>query len=473
MSEDFAAALRGFADHERAAAALSAPDPATEVGGLVRRVRRRRAVRTGSTALSAAAVVAAVAVAVQLSGARVPPPALPVPSVTDAPTATPTPTPSPTTIAGPSPSATSMSTPEPATFRGAQPMAPGMLASAGADWHLVQYGTRAQDESVIDPAAIYLISPDGRPFVVPTPTDPAGWYLLDWLPGSSMVLAENVDDGATRVLDLLSGESRPTLGRWGTIGFAHDGSTDVLVDPGQPLDGGTSRAVLRRLTADGAIRAETAPFEEQWSSAGWLVNPSSTRVVLNDVAGPTAVALDGLSPVALPSPYPARPAACRAWSWVDDDDVLMQCAHGGTDAFGLGVGSELWLVPVTSGSPRLLVGMPDAVSLGGVWRVGDRLIAGTFGPAEAQARWWEVDAEGVRPLAAGGDPNLFVYGVHGSEVLATLRPFSIDGPATSSLVAIDPVAGTIRSLVTGSPGWFTSLGVTPALTGPPQTQGGD
>ena len=79
--------------------------------------------------------------------------------------------------------------------------------------------------------------------------------------------------------------------------------------------------------------------------------------------------------------------------------------------------------------------MPEAARLGGVWRVGDRLIAGTFGPTTAA--WYEILDDEVRPLS-GGTRQLEIYDVRGSELFAVLRP---DGAAAvASLVAIDRCA---------------------------------
>lgn len=443
MSDDITAALRGFADEQRLAAAATPPDLALESGTLARRVRRRRAVRTGSAVLTTVAVVGAVTVGSLLSGGRTPvQPAIPAP--------TSTPTTSPTSGA--------------AALRGAQPMTPGMLDAAGDDWSLIGYSAMDDAQDVLGPQTAYLLSPDGQAFVVPADLD--GWYLQDWLPHSSLVVAATAE-GAVHVLDLVTGEVGPDLGFAAPIRpaydvgvqFVGDGSSDVLV-----VEEGTSGARLSRVGADGEVRATTAPFFLlSHGSAVWLASPDRSRVVLNETTGPRAVTTDRLAPSALPAPYPDRPDACRAWMWVDDAEVLLECTPAGASTFSTSDASmEYWLVPVDGDDPRQLVGLPIPERLGGVWRVGDRLVAGSFGLTES-ASWWEVTDDGVVPLSAGGSPDLTVYAVRGSELLATLRPYA-ETAATASvqLVAIDPVGGTTRTVAEWEPAWYHGLTVAPS-----------
>src|SRR4029079_4563763 len=121
----------------------------------------------------------------------------------------------------------------------------------------------------------------------------------------------------------------------------------------------------------------------------WIMSPAGSSILLHDVAGPRVITTDGFSSVSLLAPYPDRPDACLAWMWVDESSVLLQCAAGGQSEFVLGsTSTEFWLAEVSTVSARLLVGMPEPARLGGVWRVGDRLVAGTFGTSEAEAAWW-------------------------------------------------------------------------------------
>ncbi|GEA88051.1 hypothetical protein [Cellulomonas cellasea] len=468
MNDDLAAALRGFADQERHVAAASAPDPTLESGALARRVTRRRAVRAGATAVASLAVVGGIAVGVQAWDTAPQPPAVPVPAPT-----TPTPTPAPTTptpTPSPSPTPTAPPAPPPTpTFRDAEPMAPGMLETSGAGWLLVRYQPFADASTASSPAQVYLLSPDGRPYLVPTPLDLEDTYVLDWAPGSTRALVGR-GTGTAWVADLLTGERGPDLAT-PSVGRAmlHDSSGDVL---DTQAAGGI---VLRRVAPDGSVLAESPGFERHYGSAALLPSPDTAFVVLNDVAGPRALRTDRLTAIAMAAPYPDLPAACRAWMWVGPAKVLHECSVDGSGPFAVGAESEFWLVPVGGDQPRRLADMPAATSLGGMWRVGDRLVAGTFGPRESQARWWDVTDGRATPLSAGGAPGLRVAGVRGGELVATERPRPVgDEPTVDALVAVDPVTGVVRRLVEGEPGRSSAFGVAPEIVASaPQTEIGD
>ena len=455
MTDDLAAALRDFAESERRLASTTAPDPALESSAVARRVSRRRAVRTASSAVGTLVLVGALAVGVQAArgipeaptGAATTPTSSPTPTrTTEAPPSPEAPSPSPSTI---SPAAQ-----QPIAFSDAEPMPPGMLQAAGDGWSLMRYETRAQDEAIIAPARVYLVSPDGRPYVVPTASDPADWYLVDWAPGSPLVLASGADTGEVFVLDLLTDERGPRLdGEIWNARILHDGSTDILI-----AQAGT-RASVRRVAADGSLRADVPAFAWQYGTESMVVSPDTTRFVVNDAAGPRALQSDGFSPLAMPAPYPERPAACRVWMWVGDTETLHECASDGSADFTLGSPSEFWLVPVGAGEARRLVGMPDAARLGGVWRMGDRLIAGTFGPSEAEAAWWEVTGSGVTLLASGGSADLMVVDVRGDGLIATER--GSQEPSVPAVVRVNPITGVTHRIVEGEPGFMASFGVVP------------
>jgi len=224
------------------------------------------------------------------------------------------------------------------------------------------------------------------------------------------------------------------------------------------------------------VRATTGAFDTWYGTAHWIQSPDRMRVVVNDAGYPKAFLTAGLQQIVLPKPYLGRLNACRVWMWADALHVLMECTPGGETDFALSsADNELWLVRVDSGTPRRLVGLPVPERLAGVWRVGDRLVAGSFGPTESVASWWEITDDGVTPLSTGGSPALEVFDVRGSELLATLRPpAAADALATSSIVAIDPVRGTTRTIVAGEPAAYSGLGVGPRrYATPPQTSYGD
>ncbi|WP_315096091.1 hypothetical protein [uncultured Cellulomonas sp.] len=455
MSDDITAALRGFADAQRRDADASAPDVAVEAGGLSRRVTRRRTVRAGSMALTAVAAVGVVVVGTLLAGSRTPePPALP------APTTTWTSTPAPTPTATPSATPTTPSEPTVWALRAADPMPPGMLESTGPGWNVVRYSAWGeQGEGLLVPATVYLLDPTGHPYVVPTATDPEGWYLQDWLPGGPFVVARSSTDGATHVLDLLTGESGPTLGDdLYSARFAGDGTTDVIYD----TSGYEPRII--RVSSEGVPRAESAAFAKGAAGENWIMSPAGSSILVHDVSGPRVITSDGFSSVSLLAPYPDRPDACAAWMWVDEATVLLECVTGGRSAYVLGSPStEFWLAEVATGSARLLLDMPEAARLGGVWRVGDRLVAGTFGTSEPEAAWWEVTEGGVVPLSAGGDPVVDVVDVRGSELIVVRQQSTVTGVSTTSmLMAVDPVRGSSRPVVEGELAGMITLSVAPS-----------
>ncbi|MGY4644260.1 hypothetical protein [Cellulomonas sp. URHB0016] len=462
MSDDIRNALHRFADAELRVAEAARPDPGAEVGVLTRRVARRRTVRTGVTALGVVALVGAVAVGVQAwDGPTTPPPAHPAPTATSTPTATRSTSP---TQAPPSPTATpAVPEVEPSTFRDAPPMAPGMLAAAGAGWHVVQYHPLTQQQEDILPTTLYLVSPEGRAYVVPTPEELSGSELLDWLPGTSLAVVRHQKDGLTHVLDLITGTAGPSLALWGDVVFVGDGSDDVL---------GSGRDAVRRLGRDGSVVAELPITRTQYGTSAWVVSPDRTRLVVNEESGPRAVDTREFAASPLVLPYPDRPDACRAWMWVDDEQVLLQCAAGGTDPYNVGIPSEFWVAP-TGGGPAWQITGLEPTRTGGVWHVGDRLVAGMFGHTEATASWFDVTDGHAEPLGAGGDPGLWVFDVHESRLLAMLRPYG-SGADTSSIVSVDPVTGTVRPLVVGEPSYFTGFGAVPdRFAFAPQTEGGD
>ncbi len=467
MSDDLGTALHRFMDSERHHAEATAPDPRRESDALARRVGGARTVRTGSTLLVAAAVVGLVTVGVQaLEGPDPAPPALPSPTSTDGPTPSATPSASPTGTAVPTDAATPTD-PGPATFRSAEPMTPGALEDSGEGWRLVRYGATSAESEVIVPTALYLLSPDGHIQVVPTPLDPQQWHLLDWLPGTASAIVSSVPEGETRVVDLLTGAPQPVLGLWlDDAVFVRDGTSDVLF----AVDG-----TLRRVAADGSPRAESAPFAVPYGTTAWSSSPDRARVVLNTTTGPRVASASDLATPTPLAPYPGRPEACRAWTWVDDTDLLLQCSTGGFAEFSITEPDEFWLAPAQGGAPRLLTGAPDQTRLGGVWRVGDRLVAGLSGPSEAEAAWWEVTAGGLTPLTAGGSPWVEVCGVRGNELLLSVQQYeSGHSIVTTSLVALDPVRGTTRVLVQGDTAAFSFIDVVPVpFPRAPQTSVGD
>jgi len=311
MNENLSEVLRGFVQAEDRLAAAMAPDPVSEVRLLSRRASRRRAARTGSTVLSVALVVGAVVAGFHAFAPQVSAPAMPTQHA-----ASPSPSPS---VASPSrnsstaPAALAGVTTDPLLPR-AEPMTAGMLEEADSSWRLFRYQPFADLQGDSAPAVVYLISPDDRLFEVPTPSTPGAWYLLDWLPGTRSALIIGTQDGETRVIDLLSGETTLDLGTWlWDARFLHDGTRDVAY---------VAEGALRRVSIDGGHGVTSASFSVPYGTTAWIPSPEGSAVVLNADTGPRVVSSADLAPLEMPSPYPARPDACRAWMWVTPTDVL-------------------------------------------------------------------------------------------------------------------------------------------------------
>ncbi|WP_258723257.1 hypothetical protein [Cellulomonas sp. NS3] len=460
MTDDLAAALRGFAESERRLADATAPDPGRESDAIARRVGRRRAFRAASSSVAALTVLGGLAVGIHATRGPAPePPARPLPVATA--TASPTTSPStPAPTASSTPSASSATPMQTLALEEAEPMPPEMLETTDARWRLVTYidPTYVGFEGVVAPAGYYLWSPEGRLYLVPAAPSLLGAVIRDWLPGSALVVEESMDSGETWVTDLLTGDRGPTLGDDAL--FARDGTSDVF-----SFDGWAGRPEgvnLRRSSIDGVPSSQIPAFVAQYGAEVLLPHPDRTRLLLNDSTGPRVLRTDGLASLAMPSPYPGRPAACRAWMWVGDTDVLHECAESGATDFVVGEPSEFWLVPVGQGTPRRLSGMPEAGTLGGAWRVGDRTVAGTFGVNAPEAAWWDVSNGTATRLGRGTHDDLQVVDVRGGELIATERLIELSRDTRmAALVAADPLTGQSRRVLEGPPGSGPALQVFP------------
>jgi hypothetical protein len=196
MSDDLATVLRGFVDAEGSHASATAPEPSREAGVLAGRVSRRRVVRTGASALTAVALIVALGLGVHSLQRFEPGPALPAPPVS----AHPSPSPAGSSTATDVPAVTT-----PPLLPVVEPMEPGMLEAADGTWRVLRYQGWTQMDGAPSPASVYLLGPDGRTYQVPTASDPAGWYLLDWLPGTTLAIVQMTQTAPTRVIDLISG----------------------------------------------------------------------------------------------------------------------------------------------------------------------------------------------------------------------------------------------------------------------------
>ena len=225
---------------------------------------------------------------------------------------------------------------------------------------------------------------------------------------------------------------------------------------------GPQHRELLRVSAQGTVRAETAAFGLPVRQHHALRSPegSSDR---RERRHRSAGGHDRRVRECLPSrPVPGPP---RCVPGVDVGRRRRACCwsarRAATQSFAIGCPSEFWLAPVAAGPRGCSSACRTPTRLGGVWRVGDRLVAGTFGPTRGGGGWWEVTEGGVVPLSAAGDPEFEVVDVRGPS--SSCSPAQLDGGRAEHrvLVAVDPVRGSSRPLVEGEPAWMTAIGVVP------------
>jgi hypothetical protein len=452
MTEDLTSALRGFTEQEERAVAAATADPGAVAHGLARRVGRRRAVRAGAAVAAVAVIAAGVVGGVRVLDRPEPaPPAVPAPSPSpDLPTTAPAP------VDTPAADPVTAAPPVSVALADAQPMPDGALAASDATWVLVQHASQTEDGAVVRPRAVFLVSPQGPVYAVPTAVDLTSWTVVDWLPGTSLALVTAERSADTRVVDLLTG-SGATVGatRGYDARFAGDGTTDVL------LPVGDQEKVLRRVAADGTVLAEgTSRFWAEPGAGHWLPDGRGDRLLVLDPTGARVVdaaTLADRGPLAVP--YPGSPGACVARSWAGAD-VLVVCSPQGSGPLLVDPANELWLVPAGGGAARRVPPGPEATGVLGAWEVGDRVVVGVA-ELDGTSSWWQLTGDGVVPLAAGAPgPLVAVEGVRGRELLAVL----LSGPAgaqATAVVALDPVTGASRTVLSAEAAALPTTSVLP------------
>ena len=423
-------------------------DPAERMAALAARVRRRRRIR-------AAIVVAAVVGIVGLGSATVygvgrlthdaPAPA-PTATATPTPTPSPTPTPEPEAILG------AVTVGE--TLPDALPLREGMLEAAGSGWSLVQYAN-------VEVAAelLYLVSPDGDLYEVPTPlarADAQGYSVRDWLPGSTLILMWRGSGFGqeTDVVDVLTGERLLTVhghlsGRADvdsmSIGFVGDGSTDLIVSFAENVwDPPSNVALTVRLSLDGSELASIPEFRgTDVSHTRWSLSSDGGRLALNERGRLRIVRASDFREVStLTSPYPTRPGDCAVERWAGAGQVLLACRGGTKNEFGDWSHLEAWSAPVDGGAPTKLgsVGNWQAA-----WPVGDRTVIQAYAAPGTDGGTFALHL--VRQDGTLGQPTA------GPEIITASAGGRLYGydPAydvywNHALVAVDPVAGTVVEL---------------------------
>lgn len=426
MTQDLSTLLREAAQTEEQHARDTAPDPHAETARIAALASRRRRTRTAglSAGLAAAAVVAGL-LAVEV-------PALPSPTL-------------PAWLdpdRGDSPPDDGQVVEDPA-LPDAAPMPDGALESAGPGWALVLYTGGAAGSDAV-PTRLYLVGPAGERYLVPHALedlrDDGGLTGLQWLPGTTLVLADapgtgwvvlDVLDGRTVAEVTPSGPSREAEARW--IG---DGTTDILVQSPGALS-------LSRVTLAGAPVAETTLVLAEPDAdpgRGWSVSPDGRFAVTTMRSERLVTDLGDFSagPL-LTHPYPGD--ACAPAGWAADEVVLLTCHGWGDDD---GEARELWLAPLDGAEPSPVAIPADTAQ--SVWSVDGRTVVRVRQDDPARLVLATPDGDPVLDLDqedTGGSVRL--VGVEGGSLLAVV----VGTPPVEAwrLVRIDAGTGAVTELV--------------------------
>jgi|GEM_PF-7118214 len=312
-------------DREVAATPIDARAAAAIVAS---RVVRRRAVRVAATSVVAAAAVVGIAISVYaVAGPEPAPPA----TIEPAPHPTPT-TPSPTPTQEP---------PDPATPAVPQrtvtvhPLLPSALplteevvrASAEPGWVLSGYGVAsASDDTSFD--LMYLISPTGEkyeiPWRLPAPPGETTIRIVDWLPGTTLVVVESTYERTKRqVFDVMTGAAVSTVFTNADGYYFPDVrlATPDSVIATRTTTTGEYVEELVRMSFDGTV-LDIAPGPTLYKP--WGLSPSR-ELVLDRERGQLLTTI-GLDAVALPT-LPADQVQGECWplQWLSDEEIVMQC----------------------------------------------------------------------------------------------------------------------------------------------------
>lgn len=257
----------------------------------------------------------------------------------------------------------------------AEPLLEGMIEGAGPGWSLVQLEVEGVEETTF----LYLKDPDGVLYEIPTPLAERTWWrdglIVEWLPGTRLVLVQWWRQEEFAVMDVLTGERLLTVpnaleghahaGR--SVTFVGDGTTDLLAWWAWQDEGGADAQGSRmvRLALDGSERATA---ERELPTNRWyfeaIISPDGTRAVFDDPGASSIVATADLGEVgSVPSPVAADRGWCAPERWLGDEALLLDCYRSD------GGDRELWIADVGSGETTRL-GNGD----GTAWAVGDGLV---------------------------------------------------------------------------------------------------
>lgn len=360
----------------------------------------------------------------------------------------------------------------------AEPLVEGMLEAADAGWSLVQLDAVTVDDRTF----FYLVDPEGTLFEVPSPLSATSWIrdpdLVDWLPGTRLVLMRWSFQHEAAVVDLLTGERVLTVPS-GLQGheyahfngtFVKDGTTDVMVSWDWSTPGaGPSGERVARLGLDGVERATSdvapPPFGEY---PGPLLSDGGRRLAVTGEPGVRILDARDLSQVGtIQLPEGRVSSECGPVHWLGADAVLLGCDSPVSDTFAL----DLWVAPVDGGE---LVQVAADVS-GSVWATEDGLVLVDDGEVpNADESGWAAWGSVLRRCDWDGTcaderlaetPTRSVPGVVGGTLYGYDAPYE-GGLLDGQYVAVDLATGETRTLLDAGPDASIRVAVPLGVRGP-------
>ncbi|HEX8081382.1 MAG TPA: hypothetical protein VF557_14320 [Jatrophihabitans sp.] len=412
-----------------------------------------------AAAAAAAVAVAAVAVgvtAVSTSGNGDRAAILPVTQVST-PTLGPTPTPSSTPPA-PRPASPISARPAATTTPPAQVAAPlrnGQQADrsqipwsqVGPGWHLI--ASTATPKAVTAP--LYLVNPIGGRYLI---SQVAIDSIRAWSPDGRRVLLTGEGAGRFSELELATGQVLRTFTIPGAafVSYTRPTGQAILVEV-RVGKGSAARTTLQRFGTDGRHQ-RTYPSElpglGKLSTHTVLYSPDGTELLIGARNGLALLGNDGHLIRTLPAPAEQR--ECDPIKWWDAATVLTRCTNHVIKSQFFSWPSELFLQPVSGGSPTKLAGASAATPFGvqNAWRYSGGLLLreeSGCGPGELDLLRNGVLSKLALPSGIANPPPL--HAVAGDVVIVDQRMHCSYEPDPVTLIAVNFVTGAKMTLATG------------------------
>ncbi|HEY0168482.1 MAG TPA: hypothetical protein VGB75_15675 [Jatrophihabitans sp.] len=375
---------------------------------------------------------------------------------------TPAPSPSPTpshTTPAPRPAGLGSARPAATATPPAQmapPLGNGQLADqsqipwsqVGSGWHLIS--STATPEAAKAP--LYLVNPIGGRYLI---SQVAIGDIRAWSPDGRRVLLKEEGAGDFSELELATGKVLRTFtipGGASFVSYTRPTGQAILVEV-TVGKGSTARTTLQRFGTDGRHQL-TYPSElpglGKLSTQTALYSPDGTELLIGARNGLALLGNDGHVIRTLPAPAEQR--ECDPIKWWDAATVLTRCTNHVIKSQRIFLPSELFLQPVSGGSPTKLAGASAATPFGiqNAWRYSGGLLLreeSGCGPGELDVLRNGVISKLALPSGIANPPPL--HAVDGDVVIVDQRRQCSYKPDPVSLIAVDIVTGAKMTLATG------------------------